>query len=357
MWRNGHEGILNETSHLHLSGPLGLPHHPLLQTVTTKLIRLLWSRFLVGTLDIFFPFSVNKTNPIFLNNSSSPFISIAVFNGARAEAYSPDVDMLRFPGRSGMLCWHSNFWSCFFSPEQCLLRHSFPTLQRFNPACFYVGELTGAWFRLSQCSFIRICRKHCPFFSLVLNSLFSLKALKVQCKSDWNSGKLWLWAAIKIKVVPVCSPLGKESCLSLTPLPLLPAAQTPSRSVHWPRRKLMSKEKKKGEVDIFFSARSVNWTGLQGCLMNSRAGGGGWTTWPEPGTAQPGQERKKGNKEVGKYFTYSVNSTYLISSTDQNNCSCLALIISAYSLSSFSQFLLISKPFTAGVVHNLVGGL
>lgn len=272
MWRNGHEGILNETSHLHLSGPLGLPHHPLLQTVTTKLIRLLWSRFLVGTLDIFFPFSVNKTNPIFLNNSSSPFISIAVFNGARAEAYSPDVDMLRFPGRSGMLCWHSNFWSCFFSPEQCLLRHSFPTLQRFNPACFYVGELTGAWFRLSQCSFIRICRKHCPFFSLVLNSLFSLKALKVQCKSDWNSGKLWLWAAIKIKVVPVCSPLGKESCLSLTPLPLLPAAQTPSRSVHWPRRKLMSKEKKKGEVDIFFSARSVNWTGLQGCLMNSRAG-------------------------------------------------------------------------------------
>lgn len=181
MWRNRHEGILNETSHLHLSGPLGLPHHPLLQTVT----RCNQSGsdccdpdFLLVHLTFFFPFSVNKTNLIFLNNSSSPFISTAVFNGARAEAYSPDVDMLRFPGRSGMLCWHSNFWSCFFSPEQCLLRHSFPTLQRLNPACFYVGELTGAWFRLSQCSFIRICRKHHPFFSLVLNSLFFFKSPK-----------------------------------------------------------------------------------------------------------------------------------------------------------------------------------
>lgn len=100
----------------------------------------------------------------------------------------------------------------------------------------------------------------------------------MQCKSDWNSGKLWLWAAIKIKVVPVCSPLGKESCLSLTPLPLLPAAclaqaQTPSRSVHWPRRKLMSKEKKRGGGYFFFCKVSeLNWlTGVSDELQ-----GWGW---------------------------------------------------------------------------------
>lgn len=106
----------------------------------------------------------------------------------------------------------------------------------------------------------------------------------MQCKSDWNSGKLWLWAAIKIKVVPVCSPLGKESCLSLTPLPLLPAAclaqaQTPSRSVHWPRRKLMSKEKKRGGGYFFFlqgqwielAYRGVWWTPGLGWRLNHLA--------------------------------------------------------------------------------------
>lgn len=170
----------------------------------------------------------------------------------------------------------------------------------------------------------------------------------MSCNKDKSSSSVFpTWEG----VLPFPHPTASSSCcLSCTGSDSLQECSLASQ-------KTDVKRKKKGEVDIFFSCKvsELNW--LTGVSDELQGWGGGWTTWPEPGTAQPGQERKKGNKEVGKYFTYSVNSTYLISSTDQNNCSCLALTISAYSLSSFSQFLLISKPFTAGVVHNLVGGL
>lgn len=95
--------------------------------------------------------------------------------------YTPQAwvcSMLCFLGRSVMLCWHSNFWSCFFSLEQCLLRHSFPILHRFNPACFYAGELIGIWFRLWQCSFISIWGEHCPFFFPYSKQSVCIRSLK-----------------------------------------------------------------------------------------------------------------------------------------------------------------------------------
>lgn len=141
------------------------------------------------------------------------------------------------PGSLVVLCWRGNFWSRFFSPEQCWLRRSLLTLHKFSPACFYVGELTGREFSLLQChSSISLCSKHRPFFFPCSNQSV---CLNTQYKSDWTSGKLWAcdkitliqlpvgrWARVKIKVTDssVWCPLGLESCLSLTPLSLPPAA-------------------------------------------------------------------------------------------------------------------------------------
>lgn len=117
--------------------------------------------------------------------------------------------------------------------------------------------------------------------------------------------KLWLWAAIKIKVAPVCSPLGKESCLSLTPLPLLPAAclaqaQTPSKNGHWPRRKLMAKEEKRGGVYFFLQGewielayRGIWWTRGLGRRLNHLAR-------TRNCTARTGEEKGEQRRWVGE---------------------------------------------------------
>lgn len=143
-----------------------------------KLVRLLWFGFLVDTLGfLFFALWTIQTwfsSLILLLDILQPLMEV----GTRYIPQAWICSMLCFPGRSVMLCWHSNFWSCFFSLEQCLLRHSFPIPHRFNPACFYTGELIGIWFRLWQRSFISICSEHCPFFFPCSKQSICIKSLK-----------------------------------------------------------------------------------------------------------------------------------------------------------------------------------